>query len=32
MKARSAPEGRQWYVTDAKGFIHLATDTWGAAA
>lgn len=32
MKTRPVPEGRQWYVTDARGFIHLATDTWGAAA
>lgn len=30
MKRREPPEDRRWYVTDAKGFIHLATDTWGA--
>lgn len=32
MKGRQAPEGRQWYVTDARGFIHLATSTWGVAS
>lgn len=32
MQKCEAPDGRHWYVTDAKGFIHLATDTWGAAA
>jgi len=33
MKKREpeVPAGRRWYVTNAKEFIHLATETWGTA-
>lgn len=29
MKARRPPADGRWYVTNAREFIHLATDTWG---
>jgi hypothetical protein len=32
MQRRQPPEDKRWYVTNAKQFIHLATDTWGATS